>query len=58
MKVEHINPSKLNAKQKEIYNFQRSAGILADYGYNCLGGRCRLATEAKLDIQVITYSGG
>jgi len=27
---------KLNAKQKEIFNFQKIAAILADYGYNCI----------------------
>ena len=26
----------LNAKQKEIYNFQNVAAVLADYGFNCI----------------------
>ena len=26
----------LNAKQKEIYNFQKIAATLADYGFNCI----------------------
>lgn len=26
----------LNARQKEIYNFQKVASLLADYGYNCI----------------------
>jgi hypothetical protein len=26
----------LNSKQKEIYNFQKVAGHLADYGFNCI----------------------
>jgi len=31
-----IDYSQLNARQKENYNFQKVAGRLADYGYNCL----------------------
>lgn len=31
-----IKYSELSAKQKEIYNFQKIAAILADYGYNCI----------------------
>lgn len=27
---------KLNARQKEIFNFQKIAATLADYGYNCI----------------------
>ena len=26
----------LNSKQKEIYNFQKSAAVLADFGFNCI----------------------
>lgn len=26
----------LNSRQKENYNFQKVAGLLADYGFNCL----------------------
>ena len=36
MKLEHIGYDDLNAKQKEIYNFQKVAAILADYGFNCI----------------------
>lgn len=36
MKLERIDPDSLNAKQKEIYNFQKAAAILADYGFNCI----------------------
>lgn len=28
--------SDLNAKQKEIFNFQKVAALLADYGFNCI----------------------
>ena len=34
--LQRIDPSKLNGKQKEIYNFQKSAALLADYGFNCI----------------------
>ena len=33
---QRINPGQLNARQKEIYNFQKSAALLADYGFNCI----------------------
>ena len=36
MKLQRINYADLNAKQKEIYNFQKIAGVLADYGFNCI----------------------
>ena len=36
MKLKHIGYNELNAKQKEIYNFQKVAAILADYGFNCI----------------------
>ena len=36
MKFQRIDPDKLTAKQKEIYNFQKAAAILADYGFNCI----------------------
>jgi hypothetical protein len=36
-KKKKINYSKhLNARQKEIYNFQKIASQLADYGFNCI----------------------
>ena len=31
-----IRYDNLNAKQKEIYNFQKIAAVLADYGFNCI----------------------
>ncbi len=36
MKIKRVKYSDLSAKQKEIYNFQKIAGILADYGFNCI----------------------
>lgn len=33
---EHVVYAELNAKQKEIYNFQKVAGLLADHGFNCI----------------------
>ena len=36
MKMARIKYSELNSRQKENYNFQKVAGELADYGYNCL----------------------
>lgn len=36
MKLERIKYSDLNSKQKEIYNFQKVSGLLADYGFNCI----------------------
>jgi hypothetical protein len=36
MKLKKIPYSKLNSRQKEIFNFQKVAGLLADYGFNCL----------------------
>lgn len=32
-KIEYEN---LNSRQKEIYNFQKVAAVLADYGFNCM----------------------
>ena len=34
--LKRIRYDELNAKQKEIYNFQKIAAILADYGFNCI----------------------
>ena len=31
-----VKYSELSAKQKEIYNFQKIAALLADYGFNCI----------------------
>jgi hypothetical protein len=36
MKFELIDYSKLSGKQQEIYTFQKLAGVLADYGFNCI----------------------
>ena len=36
MKLIRIEYSDLNPRQKEIFNFQKIAGELADYGYNCI----------------------
>lgn len=36
MKYKKITYSELNARQKEIFNFQKVAGLLADYGFNCI----------------------
>lgn len=36
MKLIPIDPSELNAKQKENYHFQKVAAVLADYGFNCI----------------------
>ena len=36
MKLKQIVYAELSARQKEVYNFQKLAGILADYGFNCI----------------------
>ena len=36
MQLQRIKYSDLNARQKEVYNFQKVAALLADYGFNCL----------------------
>jgi frataxin-like iron-binding protein CyaY len=33
---EHIRYETLNARQKEIFNFQKISRTLADYGFNCI----------------------
>jgi frataxin-like iron-binding protein CyaY len=33
---EHIPYETLNARQKEIFNFQKLSATLADYGFNCI----------------------
>ena len=33
---QRINTDELNGRQKEIYNFQKSAALLPDYGFNCI----------------------
>jgi hypothetical protein len=34
--LKHIRYSNLNSRQREIFNFQKVAAILADYGFNCI----------------------
>ena len=36
MKLTLVHYSELTAKQSEIYNFQKVASLLADYGFNCI----------------------
>ena len=36
MNFQRIDPTKLNGRQKETYNFQKSAALLADYGFTCI----------------------
>ena len=36
MKLECIRYRELTAKQQEVYNFQKVASLLADYGFNCI----------------------
>ena len=36
LRLQRIRYDDLNAKQKEIYNFQKIAAALADYGFNCI----------------------
>jgi len=36
LKFQKIDPRKLNARQKESYNFQKSSGVLADYGFTTI----------------------
>ena len=35
-KFEQVRYETLNAKQKELFNFQKLAATLADYGFNCI----------------------
>ena len=36
MQIDKIKYNDLSAKKKEIFNFQKLASILADYGFNCI----------------------
>lgn len=36
MKFEKISDSDLISRQVEVFNFQNIAGLLADYGFNCI----------------------
>ena len=35
-RFEKVNYDNLNSKQKELFNFQKIAATLADYGFNCI----------------------
>ena len=36
MILQRVEYAALNSRQQENYNFQKAAGLLADYGFNCL----------------------
>ena len=36
MRLNRVVYDELNSKQKEIYNFQKVASALADFGFNCI----------------------
>ena len=36
MKLKKVNYTKLNARQKENYNYHKVASVLADYGYDSM----------------------
>jgi hypothetical protein len=36
MQLSKIDYSNLNSRQKEVFNFQKISGVLADYGFNCI----------------------
>ena len=36
MQLHKIEYNSLNSRQKEIFNFQKISGVLADYGFNCI----------------------
>ncbi len=36
MRLEPVSYDELTPKQKEVYNFQKVASLLADYGFNCI----------------------
>ena len=36
MRFTKIDYDSLNSRQKEIFNFQKISGVLADYGFNCI----------------------
>ena len=36
MKLKKTTYSKLNSRQKETFNFQKVAGLLADYSFHCM----------------------
>ena len=36
MKLRRVDYESLDSKQQEIFNFQKSAAMLADFGFNCI----------------------
>ena len=36
MELKRVDYAKLGPKQREIYNFQQVASLLAEYGFNCI----------------------
>jgi hypothetical protein len=36
MRFKKVRYDSLNARQKKLFNFQKVAAILADYGFNCI----------------------
>jgi hypothetical protein len=36
MQLSKIDYESLSSRQKEIFNFQKISGVLADYGFNCI----------------------
>ena len=36
MQLRRVEYSDLSNKQREIYNFQKAAAVLVDYGFNCI----------------------
>lgn len=36
MQLKRVEYAELNSRQNETYNFQKIAGVLADYGFNCI----------------------
>ena len=40
VKLQKIRYGELNSRQKEVYNFQKIAALLADYGFKLVPERC------------------
>ena len=49
-RFEKVNYDNLNSKQKELFNFQKIAATLADYGFNCI----KLADDWQAQISLRT----
>jgi hypothetical protein len=45
MTLTPVNYAELNARQKEVYNFDKVAAALADFGFNCIKRRPGVARE-------------